>query len=398
MINDIDFLIGYSSLYIAEKEKLPYHFNLLDELKVNENAHSRILYKLFHYQDPKTKKYEFFERFIAFISNKYPESDFKKIKVSNPTISTEEQRVDLWIRDIGKYAVVIENKVNYAVDQEAQLERYIDKTIRLGFKEEEIFVLYLPPTYDKEPDKSSWGKYNQKEIQNKRYLNLSFKDDILDWLKTKLLPEIKFKDHYLITGIQQYIDHLEGLFNLRTEHKHMNMELQKYLSDSLKLDIKNQEESLENIQAKKEFAQSLINQLDEIERNVILEFFNSLHSEIDKNYSRKNDCSYKIVGNWKEKSDYINIGVLFEKEPVPFSVLIEYNINFGIYCGIGRHYASENIHTKLDFSDIISSLSLSTSNCYGWWYAWQKTSFINAFTDFEAILSKILDNKDSLTN
>lgn len=393
IMTDTDFLIGYSSIYRAEKEKLPYHFNLLDEIRVNENAHSRILYKLFLYQDPKTKKYEFFERFISFISNKYAQTDFKKIKVSNPVITTEQQRIDLWVRENGKYAIIIENKINYAIDQELQLERYIDTTISSGFNEEEIFVVYLAPSDDKEPEEKSWGRYIQKEIKNNRYLNLSFKDDILDWLTTIVLPEIKLDNQNLKSGIQQYIDHLKGRFNLREEHKKMNMELQKYLNDSLELDIKNQEESLEKIKAKKELATNLINELNLLEDNVINIYFKSLDSKIQNNYS-----NYKIVGNWKEKTNYINIGVLFEEEPVPFSVLIEYNVNFGIYYGVSSHYTDNIVSKKLNFNTIVENLSLSTKNGYDIWYAWQHTSFMNAFTHFETIISEILKNKNSFTN
>ena len=34
-----------------ESDKLPYHFNVIDELHANENAHSRILLQLFKYKE-----------------------------------------------------------------------------------------------------------------------------------------------------------------------------------------------------------------------------------------------------------------------------------------------------------------------------------------------------------
>ena len=44
---------------------------------------------------------------------------------------------------MGNYAIIFENKIYDANDQEAQLSRYIDKTKECHFDENNIFVVYL---------------------------------------------------------------------------------------------------------------------------------------------------------------------------------------------------------------------------------------------------------------
>lgn len=378
-------LQNYSRLYQREKEKLPYHINLLDDLRVDENSHSKILQKLLQYYSTKSKKHEILENFIEFIKDKYPEkNDFKNISISNPIITQELQRIDLWVRDFGNYAIIIENKVKNAVDQEKQIQRYIESSIQAGFRVDQIFVLYMPPTYQKTPGKYSWGSFYESEIQNDRFLNLSFKDDILPWLKHKLLPEIKLKDRYLISSIEQYTDHLEGDFGLRVDFKNMNMELQNYISEALELKDSAPEIALNKLNLKKDEVQNLLNQLNEIEMKMIQDFFISWNTSLSRDFP-----SLRIVGNWESMPNFTNIGVLIEKDNQLFTLLIEYSPNDKVYFGIGRHYASDQLHNELNFDEIIRKLHLSTNQSYGWWYAWRNTTFSDAYYALKELIEVI---------
>jgi len=219
----------YDAFYKKVALKLPYHINVIDELYANENAHSRILAKLLQ-QKTSYNRFEILESFIEYMTEQKSAS-FSKIKIKNPIITQETERIDLWIRD-NNYAIIIENKIHYACDQKRQLERYISKTKDKGFKDEQIYIVYLSPRCE-EPDFQSWGKY--KDIFNERYLNLSFNDDILKWLNEKVMPNLKLKDEFLRSAIEQYIDHLNGIFDLRTINNKMNMELQDFIKQELEL-------------------------------------------------------------------------------------------------------------------------------------------------------------------
>jgi hypothetical protein len=270
-ISLLEFLDGFKKVYDREEKKIPYHINLIDELHASENAHSRILEKLLCQQEPINKNYEILESFIQYISEiSGIEKDFRNIDVKEPLITQETERIDLWIRETNKYAIIIENKVNSAIDQDKQIERYINKT-KDHFDLKQIYVLYLPPTYGKEPGEESWGNYYNSDIYRRRYLNLSFKDDILPWLKNHVLPNIRLKDIFLSSALEQYIDHLEGLFSLRTINNKMNMALQDFIKEKLGLKDNEPEKSLKIVQKKKEDLQNALIQLTELEKRIYVD-------------------------------------------------------------------------------------------------------------------------------
>lgn len=143
--------------YEIEEEKLgkQYHINVIEELHINENGHSRILCKILQYKNPKGR-YVFLEALLSKIRDLKP--DFPK-EVKSPTITQEEKRIDLWVRD-KDYAIIFENKVYNAADQEAQLYRYIKENLNHQ-KEENIYIVYMPENH-KEPSDNSWGDYKEK--------------------------------------------------------------------------------------------------------------------------------------------------------------------------------------------------------------------------------------------
>ena len=87
--------------------KLPYHLNVIDELYINENGHSRILAKLLQYKS-QTQQYEMLESLIDFIAENLKKDSFGSIKVVNPEITQEKERIDLWVREKGQYAIIFE--------------------------------------------------------------------------------------------------------------------------------------------------------------------------------------------------------------------------------------------------------------------------------------------------
>lgn len=378
------FLDGFKKIYDKEEKKLPYHINLIDELRANENAHSRILEKLLQQQEPTNKRYEILEGFLLFIIEKYRDKDeFHKIKIEKPEITCERKRIDLWIRD-KDYAIVFENKVAQASDQPNQLERYIKITEEeYNFGEEQIYVLYLPPTYEKKPDRQTWGKYYNSNIHKNRYLNLSFKDDILPWLKNSVSPNIRLKDKYLSSSIEQYIDHLEGKFSLRTVNNKMNMELQEFIKKELGLNGIEPGDALKKVLDKEIEMQNALNQLNELEQKIKLEHFSKWEKLLHVDYP-----NYKVVGNINKPDAYINIGIKINHGEASFSAMIEYSFSSkNIYYGIGRHYATDKKDGTLNFEEIISDLKFDTN--YEWWYGWDYTSFQNAYMRLRTLIEKI---------
>lgn len=253
---------AFQSKLLIEKRHLPYHINVIDELHINENGHSRVLCKLLCFVNSKGQ-YEILELLVDYIIRTSHLSEFERIEIANPIITQEISRIDLWVRDKDKkYAIIFENKIYNATDQDAQLSRYIEKTIADSFNLENTFVVYLSQSGN-EPDPQSWGNYKGRVAS--RYINLSFNKDILPWLKHDVLPNIREKDVYLKSAVNQYIDYLDGLFFLRTINNIMNMNLDKLISNHFELDkCKNDKERACLLQEKMNELQDLIQKMQSL--------------------------------------------------------------------------------------------------------------------------------------
>ena len=115
-------------------------------------------------------------------------SEDHEFPIKNCKVHVESGHIDLLIeRDEGdgKYALIIENKINGAKDQPRQLEGYVEKKLAgfNPFKPEQIHVLYLPLRSDKNPQKSDVDAIEGKGVS---YNKITFEDEILPWLNSVL--------------------------------------------------------------------------------------------------------------------------------------------------------------------------------------------------------------------
>lgn len=254
--------------------KKPYHLNVIDELHINENAHSRILYKLLKFRN-ENGEHEILKSFISFLKKKYyrqPNTEsLNRIHIVSPEISQEEERIDLWVKEKGEYALIFENKVCGAFDQDAQLYRYIEKTRKHGFEDEQIFIFYLPQNKDSDPSDQTWGE--EKEKFTSRYFKVPFREDILQWLENDIIMNVRHKDYMLLTAITQYVDYLKGYFDIRNNNE-TEMEQQDIINNIL--GIKDQD--------KKEMVDILNSKLDELQDaiNILSNYRNSISKEIEQ--------------------------------------------------------------------------------------------------------------------
>ena len=269
----LDLAEGVAGTIAKNKHLVPYHLNLIDELHINENGHSRILYKLLEYRNP-DGDYIFLKSLLKYISKNC--EAFEKICVTNPEITQELCRIDLWVRDrAGGYAIIFENKVYNATDQEAQIARYIECTQSNGYPLDKIFVVYMPQMDDKDPVDDSWGEY--KEVFASRYVKFSFRNGVLPWLKSDVLPSIPDKDKLLKSAIEQYVNYLEGLFKQRESDKQLYIMVKNYIKEQLGLN--------DNPFVNKKKLERKIEELDEVRQYLV---------------KMKDDYKTQIFEQWKQ--------------------------------------------------------------------------------------------------
>ena len=166
----------YKDILKKQDKKLNFNiFDIITDKWKKENFHSEILkFLLENYED-------FFNNFLELINIK------DKKEYSNAEITNEEARIDILIKSENK-AIIVENKINWAPDQNEQLARYYEK-IKNGYngeqKREVEKIVYIAPSKDKNPDAQTFGEY-EKEIKDRLEKIISFdgsEDDLVSCLE-----------------------------------------------------------------------------------------------------------------------------------------------------------------------------------------------------------------------
>jgi hypothetical protein len=387
-----DFTKSFMKKYNECKAQLPYHINVIDLLRANENAHSRILLKLL--QQSHKSKYEIPESFVnEFIV------DFEH-KIEKPVFSAETYRIDLLIREKNKYAIIFENKIHNAVLQKNQLARYIDKIKQLEYSVRQIYVVYLPPDNHNKPKDCSWrveGKcckecdrniiaaecknlVSYEELFKDRYYSLSFNDHILPWLKENVISKCRVAD-FLSSAIIQYIDHLEKILGLRKKDRKMNIELNDFLNEELNFN-ESPENNISILNAKLREIALVNDQLNSLKndthRECWLTWLNRLRTEFPQ---------YAVIDEYIDDDEYVKVGVIMKYKEYSFSILIETNF-ISIYYGIGRHKSSIQktpeisafVQPALDNNGIKKSSE--------WWYGYKNTSYENGYYRLKTMIEE----------
>ena len=229
----LDFAEEVAKIREKERLKLPYNFNLIDELKANEDAHTRILLKLLSYNP--AGEYVFLKSFISMMCTHNHGLEFPHAKIHKPKITFNREHIDGLIEEAThEYAIIIENKINWAADQNQQLFRYFNTVKQHSVPEHNIFVVYLTLDGRKEVSSISLPDWLKKRLINeKRFIEMNYRDNILPWLRQDILPEIKIKENLIECGVRQYIDHLEGRLNLRDSEKPIKAIMNKIINEKL---------------------------------------------------------------------------------------------------------------------------------------------------------------------
>jgi len=246
----------FSGYYTKEKEKLPFHINIIDELRADENAHSRILAKLLKYKI--NGQYILLDSFLNRINSEgNAQITFQS---DNLQIECNKECIDILIEEKNNYGIIIENKIHYAADQLKQADRYIERVLSHGIKCERIWFIYLTRDGSKKIDEKSLSPENKKQLGN-RFIELNYRYHILPWMKEEILPNCILKEEWLNSALKQYIDHLEGLFGLRSSEKEMQKSLEKYILDKIEVGDNNSIRSLNALKKQIEDIEILLNEV-----------------------------------------------------------------------------------------------------------------------------------------
>lgn len=394
MQEEVKNLLDLVEKYREEREeklgKLPFRYNVLEEVRVNENAHTRLLMRLLEYKRAR-------QHFFDYLRGK----GFASPKMPDPKITVEKHRIDGLIQEEGKYAIIIENKVCGAVEQGRQLEKYIDKCKKdLNDELEKVYILYLVNSPGQEPSEQTWGKYTPEYFKG-RYLVLSYTEDIVAWiakLKKNFKGDTDKKSKSLRTGIAQYLDYLKLMFKI-DEYSEKKKELTLYVEEQLGLKSKAVAEALAFLEQQQGAIEDL-----------------SLRSEFERlrKYYQIKDWGEKFKGCNKSKQGYSKdvfiddtaIGNLYPKVGIHYQIegkgsfvaLVEYDIETtrGKSVAVGLRCPSEFDVERIKCLQDVFNEKLEKVLCSkrdsGAWYRWcevKPDKAMEKFNDLVAALEEL---------
>ena len=192
----------------------------------------------------------------------------------------------------------------------------------------------------------------RKEFEDEgRYKKVTFRNDVLSWLKEDVLPYLLYKETLLQASVILYIDYLEGLFNLR-KTDNMSVELEKVIVQQMKLD-KNQSE-YEKIEIMDNYIKQISvfkNSIDGLESSIVKLKENEANKLLNKieEFKGMNPEFYFVELKLAYKDYYIYIGR--NKTKIYYSIKTKEDL-----CGKG---------TPKKILDIFNQKS-DKYNSYGW--------------------------------
>lgn len=162
----------------AKKKSVDYGFNvfrLCSDFYYRENFHSDIICAFIDTNGAHGEKSLFLDIFIDFLNSLKPELKIDKKFYEKATAKREPGRIDILIEG-EDHCIIIENKINNAVDQNLQIPRYYEYCNKNSLTTDAI--VYLTLYHIKNPTQEGW------------------KDEMKDKIKPILLPipSIRFEN------------------------------------------------------------------------------------------------------------------------------------------------------------------------------------------------------------
>ena len=235
------------------EERRPFHLNVIEAVchgAFRETGHSLVLADMLKHPDIRSS---FLERFL-------------NLKYDALEVTAERDRVDVALKGNGIF-VIIENKVNAADERESQVYRYVHEIgiDKYGYKLSEIYVIYLNPETRDYPSEYSLCDENKENnvfeaLGEEHYKVLSYKHDIIDWLRGISIPN----EPHIESALDQYLDFLENKFHTTLLDTEMNKDIREFLLKELQIESKPLEGQISDLDSQYEKTKELLNFIDSL--------------------------------------------------------------------------------------------------------------------------------------
>ncbi|WP_069637842.1 PD-(D/E)XK nuclease family protein [Campylobacter pinnipediorum] len=267
-------------------------FTLFHDYHNEVNLHSNFIHSILNTKGSHYKDDLFLKLFIDVCGLQ----DFR-LDTKNAIVQREHENIDIYINDGNKH-IIIENKI-YAKDQDNQIERYIDEIINSDSNDkvplENICVIYLTLTSDRELIEQSSGKYTNKLGEQITYRHINYKEHISEWIKECKEQVENIADMSMIfTHYEKVLQMLDNKY-ITLQEKGISMELEKLFVnnyDDITKIYENYHETRKKVIA--EFVEKVFNQL-KTDANFAYEAYSNVKQDYSKGFS--NLISIKLSEN-----------------------------------------------------------------------------------------------------
>lgn len=267
-------------LFIAQKEfeNIDKRLKIIqDEIQLNsynlftissynsylENFHSDVIAILLNPEERHKQQNIFLNLFLDYLISQGVE--LKKDDYILCDITREQGRIDIWIKDnTSKKSIIIENKINNAVDQENQLENYFNYAKNAGFEIDSI--VYLTLNGIKNAPLTDINELNEKIINISAFTNNQ--NDLLNGWLLKCYEKSQDEDNR--SFIFQYLKLIKHLSQVGMD---------KQIKDDFYSAI-NKEDGFEKTKSIAE----LVNKLEEYRADLFFTRVNNDYLPFKKNY------------------------------------------------------------------------------------------------------------------
>lgn len=350
-----------------ESKLLPYRLNLLESFatgNLKETAHSRFLWNLLRL--PKIMD-SFMARFFGEINE--PET---KYKVNYP----DKYRIDISVEGQTDF-FIIENKINDADEQCGQIYRYVTHGLKIGYKAENIHVLYINSQTHDTPSDYSLSKDGKgvSFIPEGVAVNvISYKDEIIKWL-LMINSDINEDETYLKSALFQYIDYLKEKFKISDRYNDMNNKISSIIKERLFDKNMSTPEKLNVLSDTMEQLDNLKSNLEILQEKEIACRFQEWFNDLIKQYPL-------VDYNWiRDNETDIHVDFLYHGYKLAACLTIDNGLCWGIKCinkPLTKKYSAE-LHSEVQ-------LYLPRVQSEEWWPAWDYTSYANGLERFITLI------------
>lgn len=390
--------------------KPPFAINFLEYYNSSEPETSRIVRHIFAYTC--NGRHPFFE---SFANTFLKDAGFNMDWIDSPIIDKDHEYkgIDILVRD-KQYAIIIENKLKGAPFQPNQLARYIATMRNEGYADNKIFVVILPKDninsdviYDSvwnlpkdwrstnmnrkclKDRHTCWCDYEdyvpKKHCEKCESLNQIFKKrtvfihkELSTWLydcmenNSARIPEKEFSKEYVLrSAALQFVDFLNYIYQTRENNKY-KMDIQKFLSEQLKLNNYDIVEQLSIVEDRQEQVGELGKQLEELYNCKLKEYIAHIGEKYKVHLVYDNDwyfkCKIEIDGN-------------------PIKVLLDYDNEYkSDFCQIeSKTKIPDIIRNDFEIAEELNDKNNSKS-CI-----WRYDSYTESLLRFDRVLGRLLD-------